>query len=340
MRNRPAKAANKFEASGLRPENPPARVEAQAALREDSKRSAAVSGDTSMGQGVGLRRLRGEAFSGDFNHRMGGENRRHIRLIATDLDGTLLRADETISERSRQALERAQAAGITVVLATGRPPRTMRSIAASAGLTGLAICANGAITYDLGQETIVQHVRLAPEIAILLVEQLRILAPGVCFAVEHGLEVSMEPAYLALRERSPQGQPLLDDALALCRLPMTKLIARHPALEAEALSRLAQTIAGAHVSATYAGLPIAEITAAGVDKAWALAALCERLGISAAEVIAFGDMPNDLPMLAWAGHAVAMANAHPDVLKQAHEITLSNMEDGVAVVLERLFADG
>ena len=80
-----------------------------------------------------------------------------------------------------------------------------------------------------------------------------------------------------------------------------------------------------------------EISAMGVSKASGLARLCRRLHIDREDVIAFGDMPNDLPMLAWAGHAVAVANAHPQVIAAADEVTAANDESGVAQVLERLF---
>jgi hydroxymethylpyrimidine pyrophosphatase-like HAD family hydrolase len=79
-----------------------------------------------------------------------------------------------------------------------------------------------------------------------------------------------------------------------------------------------------------------EISASGVSKAVALSRLADELGVPADEVVAFGDMPNDVPMLGWAGHAVAVANAHPDVLAAADEITASNDDDGVAQVIERL----
>jgi Cof subfamily protein (haloacid dehalogenase superfamily) len=261
-----------------------------------------------------------------------------IRLIATDLDGTLLRSDEALSERNRQALLRARELGLTVVLATGRSPRNLIPIARDAGLGGLAICCNGAMIYDLDQEAIIQHKTLGGAVARELITQLRAAMPGVCFCVELGTRIGMEPAYLALRQRPPREPPLVDDALALCSGPVTKIIVRHASLPVETV--LEMTRAAANGSAvTFSGFSFIEVAAAGVDKGQALETLCARLGIRAAEVVAFGDMPNDLEMLAWAGHAVAMANAHPDVLKQAREVTVSNMEDGIAVVLERLLAN-
>jgi Cof subfamily protein (haloacid dehalogenase superfamily) len=262
-----------------------------------------------------------------------------FRLVATDLDGTLLRADETISERTRQALQQVQAAGATVVLVSGRPARTLRLVAQHVGVTGLAICGNGSVIYDLEHDAIVQQASIAPELVTRLVIQFREVLPGVSFAFESGQHISMEPAYFALRLRVPKVQPILGDALEFAQQPVAKLIVLHPDLGAEALMEITHQIAGDTVSASHSGFAFVEITAPGVDKGRTLESLSSRLGVKASEVIAFGDMPNDLPMLAWVGRGIAMANAHPEVLRQAHEITLSNMEDGVAVVLERLLAE-
>ena len=261
-----------------------------------------------------------------------------FRLVATDLDGTLLRKGEIVSERTRQALQRVQEAGALVVLVSGRPPRSLRHIAEAAGVNGLAVCSNGAVIYDLEQDTILEHWPIQPEIVSQLIIQLREAAPGIVFGLEFGLRYGREPAYPMLRNLPPGFEVQTDDALILCQEPAVKLIAIHPELTTEALAELASRVGGETVLVTYSGVGFIEISAAGIHKAWALEKLCARLGIAASEVIAFGDMPNDLPMLAWAGHGIAMANAHPEVLQQAHEITLSNMEDGVAVVLERLLA--
>ena len=262
-----------------------------------------------------------------------------FRLVATDLDGTLLRRDETISQRTRQALRRVQETGAVVVLVSGRPARTLRLVAQHVGVTGLAICGNGSVIYDLEHDAIVQQATIAPELVTRLITQFREVLPGVSFAFESGEKISMEPAYFALRLRVPKVQPILGDALEFAQQPVAKLIVLHPDLGAEALMEITSQIAGDTVSASHSGFAFVEITAPGVDKGSTLESLCARLGIAASEVIAFGDMPNDLPMLAWAGRGVAMANAHPEVLQQAHEITLSHMQDGVAVVLERLLAE-
>jgi hypothetical protein len=259
-----------------------------------------------------------------------------VRLVATDLDGTLLRDDRTISARTRQTLARAIAAGVTLILVTARPPRFVRSLAEELGLSGVAVCCNGAIVYDVVSGALLEHSPLGSEDAAALVRALREAVPGVAFAVESGLAYGCEPAYLALGSLTQPQNDLLADALDLCAQPVTKLIARHSERVAAELHPLAQRIAGARAVVTYSSPRFIELSASGVDKAQTLARLCERLGVAPAEVVAFGDMPNDAPMLLWAGRGIAVANAHDEALAAADEITASNMDDGVALALERL----
>ena len=118
------------------------------------------------------------------------------RVVASDLDGTLVRSDGTISARSRLALEGAERAGALVVFVTGRPPRWMQPVIEQTGASGLAICANGALVYDLGSGQIVREHALSPEIAGQLVDSIREALPGVSFAVENGLQFGHEPDYV------------------------------------------------------------------------------------------------------------------------------------------------
>ena len=258
-----------------------------------------------------------------------------VCLVATDLDGTLLRTDGTVSERTRRAIARAQEAGIAVVLVTARPPRTLRPLAWQAGVTGLAICCNGAIVYDVAAAEIVGHELLAAATAQRLVAALRATAPGVCFVVERGLLFGQEPRYAALLPAADDHTPFIADATALCAEGVTKLIVLHPDVPLQDLLHAVRKAAGDEAIVTYSNAVFVEVSAAGVTKAAALQGLCAQLGLDAPQVVACGDMPNDLPMLHWAGHGVAVANAHPAVLAAADEVTLSNDDDGVARVLAR-----
>lgn len=264
-----------------------------------------------------------------------------FRLVATDLDGTLLRPDGRVSARTRRVLRRVRAAGIAVVLVTARSPATLRLLAREAGVSGLAICANGALVYDLDGDEVVRHYPLAAASARHLVLALREAAPGVSFAFVRGAGFACEPAYHDTARVVDHGEALLaaallDDALVLCAEPATKLIARHPELDPDALLARVRALGLDGFEATHSGAPFVEIAAAGVTKAAALEALCAELGLARDEVVAFGDAPNDLPLLRWAGRGVAVANAHPSVLAAVDEVTDSNAVDGVARALERL----
>lgn len=274
------------------------------------------------------------------------------RIVATDLDGTLIHSDGTVSERSRRALRAAEAAGSTVVLVTGRPIRVMAEVVAKTGATGLAICGNGALVYDLDSRRVVEQHCLAAATALQLAEAVRALLPGVAFGVESGLRFGREPDFLTYW---PDPHELVGDLAELVtELPVTKLLIRMagrvpippgepaatgpPGFVLTDALRTIVNLAGRDATVTCSGLDLVEIAGMGVSKAVALAEVSASTGAGPADVIAFGDMPNDLPMLTWAGHAVAVANAHPDVLAAADEVTASNDDDGVAVVLERVFA--
>lgn len=259
------------------------------------------------------------------------------RLIATDLDGTLVRSDGTVSARTIATLGRARDAGATLVLATGRPPRWLGDVAAAIGHRGIAICANGALTYDLGAERIVAQ-RLIPATALAAaIRRLAEVLPDAGFAVERSDGLHYEPRYLEVSGPIPDGHPHAGrDELAT--RPCAKLLCRDPLLDTDTLLTMAEEALGRLVTVTHSnGKRLVEASAPGVSKATTLARLCARLGIDSSQVVAFGDMPNDLPMLAWAGAAYAVAGAHPRVLAAVSRHTAAADDDGVAVVLDELF---
>lgn len=272
-----------------------------------------------------------------------------LRLVATDLDGTIVRSDGTVSDRTRRAFADAEDAGVAVVLVTGRPPRWMSTMADDTGHRGLAILSNGAIVYDLHEERIVEQHPLDPAAGAEAVAALRAAVPGLVFAVERGDRFGHEPAWARRYARFSSGardDVLVGEVEELLAEPMVKILARHEALAADELLAQARAVLGETCTVTHSGVgtvALLEISGPGVTKASALARLAADLGTGAEGTVAFGDMPNDLPMLAWAGHAVAVANAHPEVRAVADEVTASNDDDGVAVVVERLvsgLADG
>jgi Cof subfamily protein (haloacid dehalogenase superfamily) len=257
------------------------------------------------------------------------------RLAAIDLDGTLLRSDGSVSARSRDALAAVRAGGMTIVFVSARHPGGVAAVAREAGVGGFAICSNGATVFDLDSGSVVRERVLESETSARLVRALRERIPGVLFAVESRAEIASEPAFRAWDVEPPEGRRFAD-ALELVADPVTRLIVRHADYELDVLAALVRELAGDSASVVVPGEWTVELSAVGVSKASALAELCDELGLTAADVIAFGDFLNDLPMLAWAGRSVAVANAHPDVIAEADEVTASNDEDGVALVLERL----
>ncbi|MEV6737288.1 HAD family hydrolase [Streptomyces sp. NPDC051104] len=259
------------------------------------------------------------------------------KLIATDLDGTLLRSDETVSERTREALAAATAAGAAHIVVTGRAVPWTRPVLDDLGYRGLAVCGQGAQVYDAGEHRLLTSVTLDRQIAGLALAKIEAeVGPLLLAASRDGLEgeVLVGPGYRVHDGPLPY-QPI-KDAADLWSAPLNKVYLQHPTLSDDELAEAAQQAAGGLVGVTMAGEGIVEILPLGLSKATGLSLAARRLGVKAAETIAFGDMPNDIPMFAWAAHGVAMANAHTELKEVADEMTLTNDEDGIAVVLERL----
>jgi hypothetical protein len=259
-------------------------------------------------------------------------------LVATDLDGTLLRPDGSVSRRTAAALQAAEAAGV-VVMVTGRPPRWLAPVAEQIGHTGVAVCANGAVVYDLHAERVVETFAISREVVLEVVAAVRAAVPEVAFAVEDvDLGYGREEAYV---RRPVAGAPPEEVRVAsledLVDGTIVKLLVRHEGMDSDRLLAAAREVAGELAELTHSSSSgLLEISATGVTKASTLARLAAEHGVDATEVVAFGDMPNDLPMLVWAGTAYGMANAHPDVLAAVDHVAPPNSADGVAVVLESL----
>ncbi|MGW0206273.1 HAD-IIB family hydrolase [Streptomyces sp. NPDC003233] len=270
------------------------------------------------------------------------------RLIATDLDGTLLRDDKSVSSRTVAALAAAEDAGVEVFFVTGRPARWMDVVSDHVHGHGLAICGNGAAVVDLhggpGAHRFVKVRELARHNALDAVRLLREAAPGTVFAVEQTYGFHQEPDYPKLHMETPDNLLPAERLLAPdgpdADQPVLKILAYHPDLDPDAFLTLARLAIGGRANVTRSSpSALLELSGPDVSKASTLALCCAERGISHEEVVAFGDMPNDVEMLTWAGQSYAMGNAHPDVVAAASGRTVANNEDGVAVVIEQLLAD-
>jgi Cof subfamily protein (haloacid dehalogenase superfamily) len=266
------------------------------------------------------------------------------QLVASDVDGTLLTPQERVSPRTAAVIAKVLAAEVPFVLVTGRPPRWVPRVAEQAGVTGYAVCANGAVLYDIGADRVLVRHELDAVLLNDLARALREALPGCLLATERVGQTAMdganeqflaEPGYL-----HPWPNP--DSAAApsgtVLGRAAIKMLIRHEEMTSAQMAEAVEALVGDEVAVTYSSdNGLLEIAAAGVTKATGLSEVAQRRGVAAADVVAFGDMPNDVPMLTWAGHGVAMANAHPEALSAADEVTGSNLEDGVALVLERWF---
>jgi hypothetical protein len=264
-----------------------------------------------------------------------------VRLLATDLDGTVLRSDGSVSDRTVAALQAAEDRGVMVVVATGRPPRWMRPIAEALGHTGLAVCSNGAVVYDLHTDQVLEHIPISREVVLAVAAAVRAAVPEVAFAIEtRDTGFARETAYPVPPDVDVDGDGRVGTLDELVGDDVVKLLVRHSRLDPDGLLVAAREVAGELAELTHSSRSgLLEISAAGVTKAATLARIATDHGIAAADVVAFGDMPNDLPMLAWAGLGYAMANAHPEVLAAAGHVAPSNDEDGVGQIVEKLLAD-
>jgi Cof subfamily protein (haloacid dehalogenase superfamily) len=268
----------------------------------------------------------------------GGQAQHPVRLVATDIDGTLIHDDGTLSRRTLDVIH---ALPVPIVLVTGRPLRWLRQLYDQMPEPLPAVCANGAVVYDPDTDVVLRTDPLSTDLLLDVSERLRAAIPDIALAVEveDGRSFWYEEAWPMRWDGEHHAVRVLATPEELTSVPAVKLLARsaghhRPDDFYELVSRTLGELAEATHSSSSA---LVEISAAGVTKAAGLAWLCAQEGIEAHQVIAFGDMPNDIPMLTWAGRSVAMANAHPAVRAIADEVGLTNDDDGVARYLRDLF---
>lgn len=266
-------------------------------------------------------------------------------LVATDLDGTLVRSDQTVSSYSHQVLAKVRSAGSLVVGVTGRGPRLLdmstRDLGAQpsngTGPQGYLVCAQGGWVVDLASGEVLASARLDADAAAEAVALLERAAGQILLTVEAGTQIGAP-----LMGDRGFGWPFPEawvaaDREALLAEPVLKMFASSSTLDVDALLAVAREAVPAELAEmTHAGLGCIEICPPGITKAVGLAVVAAHAGIGPADIVAFGDMPNDVPMLSWAGHGVAVANAHPELLAVADEVTDRNDDDGVAGYLTRL----
>jgi Cof subfamily protein (haloacid dehalogenase superfamily) len=261
-----------------------------------------------------------------------------MRLLATDLDGTLLGPGGAVTARTIAALQAARDAGWYVVLATGRPPYMVELLMPQLGAIAThGVMANGSVVATLPDLGVLRAIRFEIGLATGVVDTLRAIDTEYGFALATDAGFAHEDGF-AQRMPAPTPSPPVADVMvaAAGATEAIKLMVFHPRHGAHELLGLLPTILGHDVSVTHMGADCVEVGVAGIDKADGLRFLCDHLGVDRSDVVAFGDEYNDHEMLMWAGHGVAMANAPEATRAIADEVTVSNLDDGVAVALERM----
>jgi Cof subfamily protein (haloacid dehalogenase superfamily) len=260
------------------------------------------------------------------------------RLIGTDLDGTIVRDYSGVSQRTVEAFRAAHELGIEIFFVTGRPPRWMPEIREAFGF-GNAICANGAMLYDLMNDRVLEEWLMPVEEQLEVVKRLREHIPNISFAVEYNDEFHHEVAYVPRWDIGVDMQPVSVIEEKIIR-PAFKMLARcsNYDMTSDQMLHIAHREVGEIATITHSNSTesILEISAVGVSKGETLSKMAQRAGIGPDEAVTFGDNPNDFTMLRWASRSWAMADGHPDGMKYAKFIAEPHTEDGVAKVIEKL----
>ncbi len=303
---------------------------------------------------------------------MAGIDLQNLRLIASDIDGTILSYRDavsgSVSRRTVEAFHAAREAGVKIVLVTGRPVRWLKPVSDALGTIGPVICSNGAVVYDLAEDRLLREDPLDAEHLFEAKDLIQDIDPRASFAAETLEHLHSEPDFLKdslffdeERRRAagvtddvlrlgPLDETLERDALGAARTPggevgvghaadrVVKLLVKTTAMHPDAFLEKVQQRAGHLLSVTHSapGVSLLELSAKGVNKASALRRVSAEQGVGPEGVIAFGDMPNDIEMLQWAGTSWAVGSAHPMARSAAHHVTADCDDDGVAQVIERL----
>lgn len=270
------------------------------------------------------------------------------KLVASDVDGTLINSSERVTQRLRDVITRMTNQGVTLALSTGRPPRWIHYVLDQLSVKPICVCANGAVLYDSAADEILAAQTLSPEVMASAVMAARAALEehgGVSIAVERAGKSAYDPAdelFLVTPEYShawPSNDHGTFEEAEVLSEPATKLLMRSDYLDSKQLFDIVRASVPedqVHVTFSMSG-GLIEIAAPGVTKALGVSMLAERLKIAQKDVITFGDMPNDIEMLQWAGRGVAMGNARPEVKAVSDHITRTNDDAGVADVLEWWF---
>lgn len=284
-----------------------------------------------------------------------------MKLVASDMDGTIIDHSGRISARTVRAFDACRQAGIEIVFVTGRPPRWLVPLEEQLDFDGTVICSNGAVVYHLADHKVLSAQLLPHDSVFQAVKVIKNMYPTAAFAAETIKGFHIEPGFASqsiLDQNGVTPQYLSDSLVAEAEAGeneasqagsaapdpgagVAKLLAKVPDTNPDDFLARVTPAVGHLVSVTHSspGQALLEMALPEVNKAAALQRFATGLGIEAKDVVAFGDMPNDIQMLDWAGHGYAMASGHPRALKAANLLAPPFVKDGVAQVLEARLAE-
>ena len=265
-----------------------------------------------------------------------------LQLVATDIDGTLLGPDHVVTERTISSLQAAHNAGVEIVGATGRSHWSAIPLLKPIGCVRWLLASNGATLYDIESDEIVEQFPLDRDVVCQVVESLLSEFGELGFSWETSEGVFQDekfrelrsvrfPSYKLAKRPTVEFRPADDD--------LTKLMMLHRTLGDREWFDRASPFIPPDQSFSTSGTGFVELTSPSADKGVALAALCERLGVSQSGTVSFGDQINDLGMLRWAGRGYAMENAADEAREAASHIAPHHLEDGVAQVVDGLLVE-
>jgi Cof subfamily protein (haloacid dehalogenase superfamily) len=258
--------------------------------------------------------------------------------VVTDLDGTVIRRDGTVSEATLDAARALQERGVLLLAATARTPAGLRALPALLPYVTFAVCCSGAIGYVPRTDTLTWCERIPADVLAALVSLVGHRIPDAGLAAYDGGEWRMTTAYQAIRTSGHSGPASVVNPAALARVDACAMAICHPAWNAtQIIAVLIESgFDATRVGLNYAGPRIVEVTAAPVDKASGVVRALRTLGVAPQRSIAFGDMPIDVAMFSVVGHSVAMAGSPDEVLASATSQTASVEDDGFARMLAHL----
>lgn len=265
-----------------------------------------------------------------------------IRLIATDMDDTLLDASSSLTERTRNALKKAMDAGVMISLSSGRMTESMLLFAEDIGVNAPMIVYNGGLIYDHRTDETLFSNPIPAQIALEVAKMIE--AEGVYLQVypgkgyycnrrcEHTVKYESSIRVPCTELGVPVSEWMHSDMIKMLAIATPEIIDR--------LQKKLREAFPSGVNFMKSKAHYLEIVGEGIDKGHAIRILAEKLGLSTDEIMAFGDGQNDATMIAAAGCGVAMENAVAECKAAAKMIAPRSDEDGVAQVIERFLAEG